>query len=317
MQALAARVILAWGWARAAIAFAAGASGALAMPPFGVLPALAVSLGIAVWLLDGAARKGRSGSAGISSAAIVGWWWGFGYFVAGLWWLGAAFLVEAEQFAWALPFGVVGLPALLAVFPAFGFALARLLWSPGVGRLFALAFGLAASEWLRGHLFTGFPWNTLGMALGQNLWLMQSASLVGVYGLTALAVLIAAAPATLGTGATPSQRIGPPAFAAVALAVIAGFGAWRLPPEPTPAVAGVRLGSCSRTCPKTPSSDLEIGTRSCGAISRSAIARRRRVRTASPMQPTSSGRNRRFPSFFTTTRRPWRRSPPFCRPASP
>jgi len=72
-------------------------------------------------------------------AFAVGWWWGFGYFVAGLWWLGAAFLVDADEFAWALPLGVAGLPAVLAVFPGLGFLLARLIWTPGAGRLFALA----------------------------------------------------------------------------------------------------------------------------------------------------------------------------------
>ena len=85
-----------------------------------------------------------------------------------------------------MPFGVLGLPAVLAFFPAFGFALARLFWPPDARRILAFAFGLTVSEWLRGHLFTGFPWNNLGMALGQNLWLMQAASLVGLYGLTLL-----------------------------------------------------------------------------------------------------------------------------------
>jgi len=68
----------------------------------------------------------------------VGWWWGFGYFLAGLWWLGAAFLVEADKFAWALPLGVVGLPAMLAIFPGLGFMLARLGWAPGPGRILRL-----------------------------------------------------------------------------------------------------------------------------------------------------------------------------------
>ena len=69
----------------------------------------------------------------------LGWFWGFGYFVAGLWWLGAAFLVEADQFAWAMPFGVLGLPAVLAFFPALGFALARLFWPPDAWRILAFA----------------------------------------------------------------------------------------------------------------------------------------------------------------------------------
>jgi apolipoprotein N-acyltransferase len=241
MRALAQRVILAWGWRRFACAFLAGAVGALAMPPFGLLPALAVSLTIAVWLIDGAATGQRFRTAAtLLSAATAGWWWGFGYFVAGLWWLGAAFLVEAEEFAWALPFGVLGLPALLAFFPAFGFALARLLWSAGAGRLFAFAFGLAVSEWLRGTMFTGFPWNTLGMALAQNAWLMQSASVVGLYGLTVLAIVICAAPATLGTGVARMRALAP-GLALACLAGLALFGAWRIPAEPPPLVGGVKL----------------------------------------------------------------------------
>ena len=242
MTAIAHRVILAGGWLRLGIAFLAGAVGALAMPPFGFVPALALSLTPAVWLIDGAASGRRLRTlATLGSAALAGWAWGFGYFLAGLWWLGAAFLVEADQFAWALPFGVLGLPALLAFFPAFGFALARALWSPDGGRIFALALGLGLSEWLRGTLFTGFPWNALGMALGQNLWLMQGASLVGVHGLTVLAVLLGAAPAALGTGASFRERGLAPALAVLGLAVLAGYGAWRVPGAPTATVAGAKL----------------------------------------------------------------------------
>jgi len=242
MNRLAQSVILAWGWRRWLMAFVAGALGALAMPPFGVLPALVLGLTVAVWLLDGAVGEGRAPRRGaVLSAAVAGWWWGFGYFVAGLWWLGAAFLVEADQFAWAMPFGVLGLPAVLALFMAFGFALARLLWAPGAVRILSLAIGLAASEALRGVLFTGFPWNALGMAFGQNLWLMQAASLVGLSGLTVLAVLIAAAPAVLGTGKTAAGRWGPVAGAVLALSTLAGFGGLRVSEGPVATVDGVRL----------------------------------------------------------------------------
>ena len=159
----------------------------------------------AVWLIDGSAdanARGRSAVQSMRSAFAVGWWWGFGYFVAGLWWLGAAFLVEADKFAWALPLGVLALPAGLAFFPALGFAIARLLWSPGSARVLALAVGLTASEALRALVLTGFPWNEIGMALGQNLVLAQFASIVGLHGLTILAIAIFAAPATLADEAS-------------------------------------------------------------------------------------------------------------------
>ena len=240
LDAVAHRIILSHGWRRGGIAILAGALGALAMPPYGVFPALVVSLTIVVWLLDGAA-VGGSGWRTLRASLGIGWAWGFGYLTAGLWWLGSAFLVEADTFAWALPLGVVGLPAVLALFYAGGFAAARLVWSRGAGRILALAFGLSACEWLRGHLFTGFPWNTLGMALGANLWLMQAAAWIGLYGLTILAAAIAAAPATLATGTRPASRAGPSIAAGAVLAGLALLGFARLPSGPDPTVPGVRL----------------------------------------------------------------------------
>ena len=247
MLAIAQTIILAGGWRRRLIAFAAGACGALAMAPFDIFPALCVPMMVSVWLIDGCGRAWTDiggvvrprALAGVVAAAGAGWWLGFGYFVAGLWWLGAAFLVEADQFAWALPLGVVGLPAVLACFTGFGFAMARLLWVPGAGRIVALAAGLGAAEWLRGNVLTGFPWNNFGMALGGNLYLAQIASVIGLYGLTVLAIAIFAAPATYADGRQPR----PPATL-LALAALAGlglFGAWRAGEPAMDTVPGVKL----------------------------------------------------------------------------
>ena len=79
-----------------------------------------------VWLIDGA---GAGRWRGVPAAAMAGWWFGLGYFVPGLYWIGYAFLVDAPTFAWLLPFAVLGLPAYLALFTALGFALARLIWT--------------------------------------------------------------------------------------------------------------------------------------------------------------------------------------------
>ena len=236
-------VILSWGWRRGAIAFLSGAAGALALPPVSLFPLIAVPLTIAVWLIDGAEDRG-SGRARIGSmraAFGAGWWMGFGYFLAGLWWIGAAFLVEADKFAWALPIAVVALPAVLALFPAAGFAIARALWSPGPARIFALAFGLGLAEWARGLLFTGFPWNDLGMALGGNLALAQIASLVGLHGLTFLTIAIFAAPATLWRVGESRLSLAPAGLAALALAAIAILGAYRLASPASATLPGVKL----------------------------------------------------------------------------
>ncbi|PPD43600.1 MAG: apolipoprotein N-acyltransferase [Methylocystis sp.] len=244
LSSLPQRVILADGWTRRAIAFGAGAAGALALPPFDFAPAMAIPLTVAVWLIDGSAVRGaRFSLAPIRAAASAGWWLGFGYFLAGLWWLGAAMLVEADQFAWALPLAVIGLPALLAFFPALGFALSRLLWSSGSLRIFALAAGLGASEWLRGHVLTGFPWNDFGMALANAGPLGQIASVIGLHGLDLAAIVIFAAPATI-VDRKPGQRFLSNAAAwgaALLLVSFALFGALRLVANGTEYVEGVKL----------------------------------------------------------------------------
>lgn len=239
LASLADSVILAWGWRKRLIALAAGASGALALAPFDLWPLIALPMTIAVWLIDGSVAETTFGR--FRAAAAAGWWWGFGFFLAGLWWLGSAFLVEADKFAWAIPLGVVALPAFLAVFPALGFGLARLAWPAGAVRILMLAAALTASEWLRGHVLTGFPWNVYGMMLAGPLWLSQFASVVGLYGMTLLAIAIGAAPAALGTAEGGRRRWRAPVLALLALSALAAFGAWRVPAGPAPLVAGVKL----------------------------------------------------------------------------
>ncbi|MBK9080990.1 MAG: apolipoprotein N-acyltransferase [Rhizobiales bacterium] len=212
------------------------------MAPVDAAPAMAVSLTLAVWLIDGSAAGGGLASpAALRRAAAAGWWWGFGYFLAGLWWLGAAFLVEADKFAWALPLGVLGLPAGLALFPALGFALSRLVWSTGGWRVLALAAGLGASEWLRGNIFTGFPWNALGMAFGGNLVLAQASAWIGLWGLTLAVVAICAAPATLADPVRRRLARSPVGYALIAFAALIAFGGLRLAGAGEEVVKGVKL----------------------------------------------------------------------------
>ena len=248
-------VALSAGWRRRVLALLAGAIGALAMAPVDLAPAMIVPMTLAVWLIDGTdqAVGDRIGRGhlwpSLRSAAVDGWWWGFGYFLAGLWWLGAACLVEPDKFAWALPISVAGVPAVLAVFSSLGFMVSRALWMPGPGRVLSLAVGIGVSEWLRSFVFTGFPWNEFGMAFGNVLVLAQAASLIGVHGLTLVAIAVCAAPATLADtdphAALPARwslRAAAPALLAVGLvAVAAGWGAWRLRVTNPGMVAGVKL----------------------------------------------------------------------------
>lgn len=226
MQRLAGRIVLLWGWRRALVAFLAGMLAVLGQAPYDFSAACFISFPVLIWLLDGTTGDRSSSRIGrLKPAFAVGWWFGFGYFLGGLWWIGTALLVEAESFAWALPFAMVGIPLLLAFFYGFAAAVARTMWSSGIGRIAALAVGFALAEWLRGFIFTGFPWNAIGYAAMPVTMLMQSVSVVGMDGMNALAVFTFALPALL---VDKSGRRAGAALLAGLLIAHAGFGYYRL-----------------------------------------------------------------------------------------
>lgn len=222
------------GWRRVLVAVVAGAVSALGFAPFCLFLLLLLGLAAAVLLLDGAQRARRPVWAG----AWVGWGFGFGQFAVGLHWIGFAFMVDAADHAWQLPFVAVLFPGGLALFPAIACAAASRFWRAGPSRifLFALCYGLA--EWARGHVLTGFPWNLAGYGWGGSLAVLQSAAAFGVYTLSLLTALFGAALAELFSD-RPRWRL--PVVMTVIFAAFWIGGAMRLAQHPTAFIPGVTV----------------------------------------------------------------------------
>lgn len=229
-------IISARGWRRAGLAFGAGALSAFSFAPFGVFPLLLAAIGVLVLLVDGAQETKRP----LLSAAWIGWCWGFGQFLFGLYWVGYAFLVDAAEHAWQIPFLEAVLPGGLALLIAAACAAASALWRPGAARIFILACTYAIAEWLRGHIFTGFPWNLPAYGWGAVLGVLQSAALFGSYGLTLLTVLFGASLAQLMQNRDTRAWQFPFALAVLFLALWIG-GEIRLALVHPADVPGVRL----------------------------------------------------------------------------
>jgi apolipoprotein N-acyltransferase len=207
------------GWRADIAALAAGALAALSLPPVFCLPGLLISIPVLLCLIEGARSP--------LVAARRGWWFGFGLYVVGLYWITDAILFEAAEFWWLVPLAVPGLAAVVALYVAVPAAITRLV-RPGWPAALTLAGTWVLSDLARQFIATGFPWNPLGSALelpgrfGDIL--IQPAALVGVHGLTLAALVLAAMP-TLGW----AWRVG--GIAVVAL--WCGFGIVRLD-EPMP-----------------------------------------------------------------------------------
>ena len=214
------------GWRRAAVALVSGALVGLAHAPFDAFPVLMIAFPILVLLLDGTMPREGAGPLGrIVPPLMVGWCFGFGMHLAGLWWLGNALVVSGAAPAWAAPLASVGMAALLALFPAAAAALARQLWTDGISRVLVLGAAWGLFEWARAHVATGFPWNAIGYAAMPTPLAMQSAAAVGLDAINVLTVWAAATPALLVDRRTRAWGVLIPLVLVVAHL---GFGAWRL-----------------------------------------------------------------------------------------
>ena len=204
------------GWRLLAASALLGALTALALAPLHLVPVLWLTLPGLLLLLDVAPGRWR--------ALAVGWAWGWGFQVAGLYWITEAILVEADRLWWAVPLAV---PALALPMGAFTILPALAAWAspPGWRRVLAFAGAWTGAEMLKGWAFTGFPWNLLGSVWAFDALPVQGAAWIGAYGLSLATVLLACAPLLGRRGM------------AGALAGLAGFGllgVWRLQQDAPP-----------------------------------------------------------------------------------
>ena len=202
------------------------------MPPVNAWPLLFLTFPILALAIAG--RNTRS-------AFLAGFCFGLGYFSVCLYWIGVAFLVDAETYLWMMPVMVGGLAGGMALYWGGAAAATAALNRKGLVHLILLAVFFGIAEWLRGHLLTGFPWAAPGLAAMGMGSLNQVASLIGMPGLTVFIVLWASFPALLLEGERNRRAV---IASLILLALLpAGFmwGAWRLQHAGEQAVPGVML----------------------------------------------------------------------------
>jgi apolipoprotein N-acyltransferase len=206
---------LAWLRARPlARAFLWGLASALALPPVHLLPVLLFSIPSFLTLIDEAKSK--------KQVMLLGWMFGFGLNLAGLYWITEPVLTEAATFWWLVPFAAPLLAFAVAFYTIIP-ALAAKFVKRGFGRLLVFAGAWVVSNLIQQFAFSGFPWNFWGTDWVIPGWLgdvfIQPAALFSVYGLTLLTVFMAGLP-----------LFGRRGFAGILLVLVvwAGFGVWRL-----------------------------------------------------------------------------------------
>lgn len=231
------RALYRWVAARPPLrAFLWGLAAALALPPVHLLPALLFSVPAFLRLI------GTAGS--ISRVMLLGWLYGFGVALAGLYWITEPVLTEASTFWWLVPFAAPALAAAVACYTILP-ALAAYFTRPGVARLLVFAGVWELSNIAQQFWFSGFPWNFWGTdwtfpGLAGDIFI-QPAAWVSVYGLTLFTILLAGLPLFRRRGLV--LLLG-------GLALWAGFGWVRLQTRPAP--TGITLAMLQPDFPEPP-----------------------------------------------------------------
>jgi apolipoprotein N-acyltransferase len=166
-----------------------GAATVLGFAPFEVFPLPVLSLGLLFLLWRGAQLPRH--------AALLGFAWGLGCFLAGVSWVYVSLHDVGGMAAALAAVATLLFCALLAVFPALaGYVFGRLRCGGCWRDAFLAAGAWTLAEWLRGWVLTGFPWLAVGYSQSPPSPLAGFAPLFGVYGVGFLAALIAALLAT-------------------------------------------------------------------------------------------------------------------------
>ena len=197
---------------RYAVAGVLGLFATLALPPIYLMPVLYPAFAGLVWLLP--MRLGRI------DAFFTGWWFGMGYFASSLYWIGFAPITFSASLWWVVPAAIFLIPSILSVFHGIATLVASRMGGGHLRRALMLTLAWGITEWLRGHLFTGLPWNLAGYGWVGSSAMAQAASLFGMYGVTVLAVASAAMVAGIAGGSRRRR------MAILVVAVAIPLAAW-------------------------------------------------------------------------------------------
>ena len=206
------------------LAFFFGICATLTLPPFYLFPLVIPAYGGLFWLLGKVLTR--------RAALAIGFFWGWGFYITGLYWFVIALMTDPDKFAWLIPLALFALTAVIALYTALFALLYAHVRRSGIAGAFVFAAFWTVVEFARGNLFGGFPWNLGGYVFAGSDASIQLSSLVGVYGLTFVTVFI-------GALSVADRRTAVLFWLLVCAGVV--WGAGRVETAPRDFVEGVKL----------------------------------------------------------------------------
>ena len=113
----------------------------------------------------------------------------FAFFMMGFSWVAKALMIDGGTFAYFVPLVLMAMGGFFGLFIAVPCYLVRF-GRNRYAKALMLCLVIVFFEWIRSFIFTGFPWNLFGSALGVDVRLIQGASVVGVLGLSFVLLML-------------------------------------------------------------------------------------------------------------------------------
>lgn len=158
-----------------------------ALPPFYYICALFVAFAGAMLLALNTDK--------LKSLAAIGYWFGFGYFAAGFYWIGNALLIDIARTGILYPLVLLLNGAFFGLFTILPFMITKIGNNILTKSMLFAAFWCLICEWLRSFILTGFPWNPISSVITFSLEMMQILAVCGTYGVSLCLVFFALLPA--------------------------------------------------------------------------------------------------------------------------
>ncbi len=168
-----------------------GAATSLSLPPFNYLIINFITLSLFfVFLIRRSEKKTNR-----KLYFLYGWLFGFGYFITNLYWISISLTFD-QSFRFLVPVTLFLIPAFLAFFYGF-ISFLFIIFKPkkiiASFFLFSLIFG--SVEFIRGVIFTGFPWNLIAYSFSNHLEILKITSIIGTYGFNLFCISLFISPA--------------------------------------------------------------------------------------------------------------------------
>ena len=124
---------------------------------------------------------------------LIGWFFGFGYFLSGLYWISIS-LIHEEIFIYLIPFVIILVPAFLAVFYGTSTLILKKFVSKKISFILIFSAVFSIIEFIRGNILSGFPWNLIAYTWSWSLEIIQIISIIGTYSLNLISITIFSLP---------------------------------------------------------------------------------------------------------------------------